>query len=108
IGGALALPHPAHAATDDGALKAAEQTRLAYVETGDADTDAISRAGLTGLSNVLRNRTSFEPADPVGVDVSRDEISFFPLLYWPMSDSQADLSPDALTRINTYLKNGGM
>jgi hypothetical protein len=107
--GALALLHmdPARADDDTFALKAATETHLAYVVTGDQATDDISRAGLKGLSDVLRARTAFEPADPMGVDVSRDELAFFPLLYWPMTPGQENLSPETLARIDTYMKNGG-
>src|SRR6185503_7630390 len=44
------------------ALKGALDVRLAYIVTGDKDVDDISKAGLEGLSEVLRNRTSVEPA----------------------------------------------
>jgi hypothetical protein len=55
----------------------------------------------------LRARTAFEPAEPMGVNVERDELAFFPLLYWPMSEGQDNLTPQALARINAYMKNGG-
>ena len=99
----------AHAAgnIESFALDAANETRLAYVLTGDATTDEISRAGLEGLSAVLRNRTSFAPAAPVGVDISRDELAFFPLLYWPVTSAQATLPPEALSRVNAYMEHGG-
>ncbi|HEX7777358.1 MAG TPA: DUF4159 domain-containing protein [Parvibaculum sp.] len=107
---ALAMFHaePARAAdADDFALKAATDTHLAFVVTGDQATDDISRAGLRGLSDVLRARTAFEPADPIGVDVGHDELAFFPLLYWPMTPGQENLSAETLARIDTYMKNGG-
>mgnify|MGYP003643384831 FL=1 len=89
------------------ALTAANETRIAYVLTGDNAVDNVSRAGLEGLSAVLRDRTSFEAADPMGVDVARDELTFFPLLYWPMTSGQEDLTPEALARINAYMEHGG-
>jgi hypothetical protein len=88
-------------------LKAATDTRLAYVVTGIADIDDVSKAGLQGLGNQLRLRTSYEPQDPMGVDVSKDDLSFFPLLYWPMDPREADLPPQALSRIADYMRNGG-
>ena len=76
----------AHAdeASDQFALDAVGQTHLAYVVTGNADLDEASRAGLSGLSQVLAERTALEPGDPIGVDPARDELTFFPLLYWPI------------------------
>jgi len=104
----LALFHGGDARADDAAnMKAALDTRLAYVETGLSDVDAMSRAGLTGLGNALRARTSYAPQDPVGVDVAKDDLTFFPLLYWPMDPREKDLSPQALSKIADYMRNGG-
>ena len=48
-GGLLLMLAAAHARADDAInMKAALDTRLAYVMTGLADVDAISKAGLTG------------------------------------------------------------
>jgi hypothetical protein len=95
------------AAADEFALRNTLQTRLAYVETGDEQVDETSRQGLVGLGNVLVERTSVEPGEPVAVNLDRDEIVFFPLIYWPiLPDAQAP-SPAALAKLNTYIKNGG-
>tara|TARA_R110000868_G_scaffold25433_4_gene99320 strand:+ start:1121 stop:3946 length:2826 start_codon:yes stop_codon:yes gene_type:complete len=110
IGASMLLQSPrAHAANDAEkfALTAASDTRIAYVLTGDSATDNVSRAGLEGLTAVLRDRTSFEAAEPMGVDVTRDELTFFPLLYWPMTTGQEDLAPETLARINAYMEHGG-
>ncbi len=90
------------------ALLAADNTVLAYVLTGDTRTDEISRAGLYGLSRTLFDRTSIEPVNPISVDIERDDISLIPFLYWPVSDQQAALSPLAVSKVNSYLRNGGM
>ncbi len=105
----LLFPAPgARAADDDSfALLATLDTRLAFVETGDDRVDEISRAGLTGLSRILERRTSIEPGDPLGVDLERDEIVFFPLLYWPVTDSQPALSEAARRKVNGFLATGG-
>lgn len=106
----LLLPAPdaqAQQQDDRFALAATLETRLAWIITGDAEIDATSEAGLLGLSQTLRARTAFEPGAPMGVDLERDELAFFPLLYWPMSPTQEALSPEALSKINAYMKNGG-
>jgi hypothetical protein len=95
------------AGDDSFALKATLDTRLAWVITGDPEIDATSEAGLSGLSRILVMRTTFEPAGPMGVNIATDELSFFPLLYWPMSPGQSEPAPEALARINAYMKNGG-
>ncbi|MDO8876698.1 MAG: DUF4159 domain-containing protein [Pseudolabrys sp.] len=89
------------------AMKAAQQTHLAYIITGDAAVDAISKAGLDSLSLFLAQRTALEPGEAMGVDPSRDELSFFPMLYWPISVSAAKPSRATLDRIDGYMKRGG-
>ncbi|WP_428030791.1 DUF4159 domain-containing protein [Ancylobacter sp.] len=91
----------------DFATQATSSTRLAYVVTGDADTDAISRAGLKGLTEFLGQRTALEAGEPMGVDVARDELSFFPLLYWPIVPGTDRPSPETLARIDGFMKQGG-
>ena len=107
----LSLSGPADAqsrdAADDFALQATLETRLAYVETGVPALDAASRDGLIGLTRVLQRRTSVEPGPPIGVTLGRDEINFFPLLYWPVADEQRNLSTVARDAVNHYLEHGG-
>jgi len=92
---------------DARALAATLQTRLAYVITGVPALDEVSRAGLSGLTRVLYNRTSIEAGEPMGVDPARDELAFFPLLYWPITPEQRDLPEIAERKINAFLRNGG-
>ena len=89
------------------ALEATLKTRLAYVLTGQPDSDEISRSGLTGLSMVVSQRTAAELGTPIGVDIARDELAFFPLLYWPVDPSQPAPTPPAIRRLNRYLADGG-
>jgi hypothetical protein len=103
----LVIPMPRARADDAMALKAALDTRLAYVQTGVPDVDAMSKAGLTGLGAALRQRTSYEPLEPMGVDVERDDLAFFPLLYWPMDPREKDLSPKAISKLADYMRSGG-
>ena len=108
--GLLAGPNPAGAepAGDDAfALEAALKTRLAYVLTGVGEIDAMSYAGLFGLTEVLRRRTSVEGAEPIGLDLERDDILFFPLIYWPIVPEQPALSSRALAKLDHYMKTGG-
>jgi hypothetical protein len=94
-------------ATDQFALKAVSATRLAYVITGNADIDNASEAGLRGLSEILTERTALEPGDPIGVDPSRDELSFFPLLYWPVDPASPLPSSATMARVDAYMRQGG-
>ena len=89
------------------ALKAAAQTRLAYVVTGISEIDQTSLSGLTGLSAVVRRRTAAELGAPIPVRPAEDELAFFPLLYWPVDARQGRLMPETIRRLNRYLENGG-
>ena len=108
----LALPAPGLADEDEAddrlALLASNNVVLAHVLTGDRRVDDVARAGLRGLSQALYRRTSIEPDDPIGVDVERDELVFFPFLYWPITEDTPIPSDAALARLNRYLRGGGM
>ena len=107
---ALAWPAvPSHAQDADRfALDATSELALAHVLTGDARIDATAQAGLLGLSDTLYFRTTVEPSQPIGVDLERDELAFFPLLYWPITPDQPQPSDAAYARLNAYLRSGGM
>ncbi|HEX5213452.1 MAG TPA: DUF4159 domain-containing protein [Pseudolabrys sp.] len=100
-------PPPLTAQQQEFAMTATQQTHLAYVITGDADVDAVSKAGLQGLTMYLAQRTALEAGEPIGLDPARDELAFFPLIYWPVSASAPKPSQQALDRIDTYMKRGG-
>ncbi|WP_407519421.1 DUF4159 domain-containing protein [Methylobacterium oryzisoli] len=82
-------------------------TRLAYVVTGDATVDETSRAGLAGLTQMLASRTALEPGEPAGVDPARDELAFYPVIYWPIVPGRPQPSEAAIRRIDAFMKNGG-
>jgi len=92
---------------DDFAIKSVSQTRLAYVVTGNADIDSIVKAGMSGLTLFLAQRTALEAGDPVGIDPARDELAFFPLIYWPVVPGAPKPPQDAINRIDAYMKQGG-
>jgi hypothetical protein len=88
-------------------IDAALEMRLAYIETPDRALDQRTRAGLFGLSNILRLRTSVEPADPHGVNLETDALELYPLLYFNVPETMRPLSETAIARLNAYLRSGG-
>jgi hypothetical protein len=92
---------------DDFAIKAVSQTRLAYVVTGNPDVDSIVKAGMSGLTLFLAQRTALEAGDPIGIDPAHDELAFFPLIYWPIVPGASKPPQDAINRIDAYMKQGG-
>ena len=83
------------------------KTRLAYIVTGDNAVDEASKLGLAAVSAALKARTALTPGDPVGVDPARDELAFYPMLYWPIVASKPQPQPQAVTRIANFMKEGG-
>ena len=105
----MGLPSPirAESAADEFAIKATAQTRLAYVVTGNADVDSIVKAGMSGLTLFLAQRTALEAGDPVGIDPAHDELAFFPLIYWPVVPGAPKPPQAAIDKIDAYMKQGG-
>ena len=101
------VPAIADEASDRFALQAVDETHLAYVVTGNDPVDETSRAGLRGLSRVLADRTALESGDPIGVDPARDELSFFPLIYWAIVPETDMPSAATMARIDAYMRRGG-
>ncbi|MBN9061143.1 MAG: DUF4159 domain-containing protein [Rhizobiales bacterium] len=88
-------------------IEAALVTRLAYVVTGDATVDETSRAGLFGLSQALSQRTALDPGEPVGVNLERDDLSVYPLLYWPIVAGRPAPPEAQIRKLDAFMKNGG-
>ncbi len=101
-------PEPARAgAAAERDAASALTTRLAYVVSGDAKVDEVSRQGLASLSATLASRTSLDPGDPVGVDPAKDDLAFYPLLYWPIVATRPQPSAAATAKVSTFMRQGG-
>jgi Domain of unknown function (DUF4159) len=100
-------PSYADQAADTFAMKATLETHLAYVVTGDSEADNVSKSGLAGLTLYLAQRTALEAGEPIGLNLERDELAFFPLIYWPVVPNAPKPSAQALAKIDAYMKQGG-
>ncbi len=99
---------PAMAQTSDQlAREAAAKLRFAYVKTGDRRLDDVTKAGLWGLSYQLGLRTSVEPDAPHGVDLARDSLELYPMIYYAVPRDARALPPAAVAKVNAYLRAGG-
>jgi hypothetical protein len=101
-------PTPPRSVDDSRAIQATAKVTFGYVLSGDAATDETSRQGLIGLNKYLVARTTVEPGDPYAVNILTDEIAFFPILYWPVLGNARPLPEATLTKIDAYMKQGGM
>ncbi|MCM2562605.1 DUF4159 domain-containing protein [Lutimaribacter sp. EGI FJ00015] len=115
LGVLLTLPGQARAQdqeagqSDDAyAISATSEVVLAHVLTGNRQLDDMAEAGMRGLADILFFRTSVEPAEPIGVNLENDDLSLFPMLYWPVTPEQPTPSADAYAKLNRYLRSGGM
>ena len=102
----LCLPHAVRA--DPGPPNPALQTRLAYVVTGDDRLDGVSRQGLAGLSDYVNERTAASLAHPAGIVPGQDDLSFYPLIYWPVAADAQALSGAAVAALNGFMAHGGI
>jgi hypothetical protein len=105
LGLGLALPCGAHAGT---VPACALQTCLAYVLTGDSGVDRLSRDGLASLSDFVTSRSAAILAPPVGVSPGHDDLSLYPLLYWPIIPGDAPPTAPAIAALNRFMENGGI
>ncbi|QPC85317.1 DUF4159 domain-containing protein [Mesorhizobium sp. NBSH29] len=92
---------------DQIAIEAISKTHLAYVITGVPGVDSVSRAGLEGLTRFLVEKTALEPGAPAGVRIDRDELAFYPLIYWPIDPAAPMPDPASIARVETYMQQGG-
>ncbi|MCP1241070.1 DUF4159 domain-containing protein [Acetobacter lambici] len=86
---------------------AALETRLGYIDTGHDDVDDASRAGLQGLSDFVNARTSAVMGHPDAVHPGTDDLSYYPLLYWPIT-ADATTTPAMTAALNTFMAHGGI
>lgn len=92
---------------DEAIINSVSKTHLAYIITGNSATDDISKAGLRGLTFALTDKTALEPGDPIGVDPAKDELNFYPLIYWPIDPDAPMPSPEAIAKVDAYMQQGG-
>jgi hypothetical protein len=100
-------PHASAQTSDQLAREAAAHLRFAYVKTADRRLDDITKAGLFGLSYQLGLRTSVEPDMPHGVDLAKDHLELYPMIYYAVPRDAKPLSQAAVAKVNAYLRAGG-
>lgn len=105
----LFFAHPADAATDSRvAVELTSKPYLGYIRTGDSETDRVSELGLHGLAVMLQRRTALDEVGVAAVNPDTDDLTFFPMLYWPVTVTEQPLSPEGAKRVTHYLRHGGI
>ncbi|MEM6413088.1 MAG: DUF4159 domain-containing protein [Pseudomonadota bacterium] len=104
----LAAAQPLDQTIAEKQFEAALQTRFAYVITGDAEVDRLAALGLEALSTELTRRTAVEPASPHGVHLETDDLTLYPMLYWPLTPATSRPSDEALGNLELFMRFGGL
>ncbi|MCW4590927.1 DUF4159 domain-containing protein [Gluconacetobacter entanii] len=86
---------------------AALETRLGYIVTNHEDIDTVSREGLQGLSDYVNARTSAVLGHPDALVPERDDLSYYPMIYWPVT-ADATTTPARTAALNAYMRHGGI
>jgi hypothetical protein len=60
------------------------------------------------LTRVLKERTSIEAGPPIAINLSKNDISFYPIIYWPITEEVNILSDTIINKVQIYMKNGGL
>ncbi|WP_455476738.1 DUF4159 domain-containing protein [Bartonella sp. B41] len=88
-------------------IQVAGATHLAYVVTNNREIDATSKSGLEALSQFIKERTMLAPSSVIALNLDKDELAFYPLIYWPIDSNSSMPTQKSLEKINSYIKHGG-
>jgi len=83
-------------------------TRIAYIRSGDAALDQVTRAGLTGLAEYVNRRTAANIGAPAPVTPGQDDLSFYPIIVWALSPGTPRLTASGAAALNDYMGHGGI
>ncbi|ALE03567.1 DUF4159 domain-containing protein [Bartonella ancashensis] len=92
---------------DTATVQTAGTPHLAYVITNNNEIDATSRSGLKALSQFISEHTMLSPGPVVALDLDKDELAFYPLIYWPIDPDSPLPTQKNLEKINAFMKHGG-
>jgi hypothetical protein len=102
---------PAAHADDSGSAPvpaAALKTELAYVLSGDPVQDKLSHDGLASLSDFVTSRSAAALGPPAGIAPGSDDLSLYPLLYWPITPGSSAPSAAGIAALNRFMQDGGI
>ncbi|WP_455479043.1 DUF4159 domain-containing protein [Bartonella sp. B23] len=88
-------------------IQAAGAVHLAYVVTHNHEIDTTSKSGLEALSRFIAERTMLLPSFVTALDLDKDELAFYPLIYWPIDVNSPMPTQKSLEKINSFMKHGG-
>ena len=83
-------------------------TRLGYILSGDPQVDGIAKTGAGGSSEDVNARTAATLDEPDAITPGKTDLSFYPLLYSPITADAQPLSETAAAALNDYMNRGGI
>ena len=83
-------------------------THLAYIASDRSAINQDVEDGLSTLAQTLNERTSINPPGVVQLNLATDDLSLFPLIYWPITFGADDVSDDEYTKLRNYVRSGGL
>ena len=98
---------PANPPASSSALRHANALHLAYVTTPSDAVNSESRNGLTVLAEQLGKKTAIVMHGIAALDIEKDEIAFYPFIYWPVTANAQPLSEKAQRKVQNYINAGG-
>ena len=81
---------------------------LAYIKTKDDNLNKLAFKGLTDLSYYLIERTSINPKGVKEIDLKKDNIFFYPIIYWQITKEFIKLDNKSLKKLKSYFDSGGI
>ena len=88
--------------------KLANNLYLAHVKSRDPITNMNTGRGLFHLTQQINEKTALNPKGFVSIDIENNDLSFYPVLYWPVTEREATLTDAAQRKLQDYINNGGM
>lgn len=85
-----------------------EQTKLAYVQTGIKQIDDINYKGLKEISSFISSKTSAILGNPIGLNLEKDEIDYFPIIYISLIKNTKKLNDISLRKLQNFINSGGI
>ncbi len=98
---------PVNAPASSSALRHANALHLAYIASPSETINSESRNGLTVLAEQMGQKTAVVLNGVVGLDIEKDEIAFYPFIYWPVTANTPPLSEKAQRKVQNFINAGG-
>ncbi len=83
-------------------------TRLAYVKTGSKEIDDITKKGMVSISEYISSKTSVILDYPEEINLDKDDIYFYPILYFPFINAEKEISMKKIVKLQNFINNGGV